>query len=230
MRQETQRDLKRLAGARSIELDVWAIDEDGREYDLEVQTGSEARPMRVRYHGSAMDVEALDAGQRFEALSQRWVVFVMEQDPFGMGRPTYHFVNYDQDAQIAMGDGAHIVYANGQFRGEDAVGKLLHDFCESDPDLMQDSLMAERVRYFKSDKTEVGRMASVIDELLEREREEGRAEGRKEGRKEGRREGREGNLIENVRTLVRRRGYEPEGALDLLCVPESEWPRYLAKL
>lgn len=36
-REETQKDLKRLLGARSICLDVHGVDSEYREYDLEVQ-------------------------------------------------------------------------------------------------------------------------------------------------------------------------------------------------
>ena len=34
---ETQRDMKRLAGARSICLDAYGTDSDGKKYDLEIQ-------------------------------------------------------------------------------------------------------------------------------------------------------------------------------------------------
>lgn len=79
--EETQRDLKRLVGARSVELDVWALDEDGRWHDIEVQSGSAPNSKRARYHSAAMDVEALDAGQGFDRLPDQWVIFVMEGGP-----------------------------------------------------------------------------------------------------------------------------------------------------
>ena len=48
---ETQRDMKRLAGARSICLDAYGTDSDGKKYDLEIQkAGDGADPHRASYH------------------------------------------------------------------------------------------------------------------------------------------------------------------------------------
>lgn len=66
---QTQKDMKRLAGARSICLDAYATDAVGKKYDLEIQRADKgAAPHRARYHSSVMDVENLDAGQTI----QRW--------------------------------------------------------------------------------------------------------------------------------------------------------------
>ena len=46
----TQADMKRLAGARSLTLDVYATDDSKKKYDIEVQReGKGARPRRARY-------------------------------------------------------------------------------------------------------------------------------------------------------------------------------------
>ena len=48
---ETQKDMKRLAGARSICLDAYGTDSVGKKYDLEVQRQDKgADPHRARYH------------------------------------------------------------------------------------------------------------------------------------------------------------------------------------
>ena len=50
---ETQKDMKRLAGARSICLDAYGTDLAGKKYDLEVQRQEKgADPHRARYHSS----------------------------------------------------------------------------------------------------------------------------------------------------------------------------------
>lgn len=50
---ETQADLKRVTGARSICLDAYATDSTGKKYDLEVQRSDNgADPHRARYHSS----------------------------------------------------------------------------------------------------------------------------------------------------------------------------------
>lgn len=58
---ETQADMKRVTGARSICLDAYATDSAGKKYDIEVQRADNgADPHRARYHSSVMDVENLD--------------------------------------------------------------------------------------------------------------------------------------------------------------------------
>lgn len=80
-REETQKDLKRLLGARSLCLDVHGVDSENREYDLEIQRADVgARPERARYHSAAMDIEALNAGQEFEELPETYTIFVTESD------------------------------------------------------------------------------------------------------------------------------------------------------
>ena len=60
---QTQKDMKRLAGARSLCLDAYGTDATGKKYDLEIQRADKgADPHRARYHSSVMDVENLSAG------------------------------------------------------------------------------------------------------------------------------------------------------------------------
>ena len=87
---KTQKDFKRLLGARSICLDYHGVDTEGNQYDLEVQKADPgARPERARYHSSVMDVEALDAGQMFEELPETFTIFVTEHDIYGFGDGIY---------------------------------------------------------------------------------------------------------------------------------------------
>ena len=58
IRSETQADLIRITGSRGLCLDVYATDDAGKKYDVEVQKeSSDMKPERARYHASAMDVE-----------------------------------------------------------------------------------------------------------------------------------------------------------------------------
>ena len=91
LREDTQQDLKRLAGSHSVALDVWGEDPWGNQYDLEVQCGSNLEPKRFRYYGSSMDIESLLAGKDYSALPMRWIVVVLEKDPEGAGRALRHY-------------------------------------------------------------------------------------------------------------------------------------------
>lgn len=176
---ETQRDMNRLLGSRSVVLDVWARDSKGTLYDLELDTRAErASPKRARYHSAAMDVETLDAGDSFEVLPEQYVIFVSENDPFGEGRGLYRYCRADTETGHPLGDETHLLYANGSYRGADALGNLMHDLCCSEPEEMNNALLRERTLYFKQNERGVNEMSSVIDEI----REEGAALGRAEER------------------------------------------------
>ena len=52
---ETQRDAKRLAGARSVSFDIYATDSENKKYDVEIQRADKgAGKHRARYHSSAI--------------------------------------------------------------------------------------------------------------------------------------------------------------------------------
>lgn len=49
--------MKRVTGARTICLDAYATDADGKKYDIEIQRADRgAGPHRARYHSSVMEM------------------------------------------------------------------------------------------------------------------------------------------------------------------------------
>ena len=110
LRCETQADMKRVTGARSICLDAYATDSEGKKYDLELQkvdTGAE--PHRARYHSSVLDVENLDAGQDYRELPDTYVIFITENDYYGAGHPVYVIRSMNITLNQPFEDGAHIL-------------------------------------------------------------------------------------------------------------------------
>lgn len=163
---ETQKDLKRLVGARSIMLDVYACDSLGTKYDMEIQRSDRgADKHRVRYHSSAIDVENLHSGQEFEELPETYTIFITENDIFAKDKPCYRIerVNMDGDGEL-FNDGEHILYVNGAYRGETEIGKLMHDFCCWNPDDMNFDLMRETARYYKETPEGVEIMCKAFEE------------------------------------------------------------------
>ena len=53
---------------------------------------------------------------------------------------------------------------------------------------------------------------------------------RKESKEEGRTEGHELTHLKDIRALMRRLKYTAQQAMDLLEIPTTDWPKYLAKL
>lgn len=104
----TQKDMKRLAGARSICLDAYGMDSLGQKYDLEIQRADRgANPHRARYHSSVMGIENLNAGQEFNELPNTYTIFITEKDFYGKDEPIYHIERINQETGEPFGDGEH---------------------------------------------------------------------------------------------------------------------------
>lgn len=211
-REETQKDLKRLLGARSLCLDVHGVDSEDREYDIEVQRADRgARPERARYHSAAMDIEALDAGQEFEALPETYTIFVTENDFFGTGAGLYPIERMNMVTNAPFNDREHILYVNGQYNADDELGWLMHDFLCSDPDDMHYELLAVRSRYFKEDPKGVSEMCKAMEDM------------RNEALERGRTEGHLNTLIESVRSLKAKLGLSDQQVKDALNITNEDW-------
>lgn len=70
-------------------------------------------------------------------------------------------------------DGTYILYVNGEYRGDDEIGKLMHDFNCTDADDMNYGLMAERTRYLKEDPEGVRMMCKAMEDMRDSARAEG---------------------------------------------------------
>lgn len=168
-KEETQYDLKRLLGSRSICLDVFGTDSKGIKFDLEIQRADRgATPQRARYHSSAIDVEFLKAKEKFEELPVSYVIFITENDVRGENKLIYNFEWTDTANGTPLNDGAHIIFVNGAYNNaEDTsdLAKLVHDFrCKRAED-MKIKELADKTRYFKETPEGVSIMCKAIEEM-----------------------------------------------------------------
>jgi len=140
---------------RSIRLDAHARDIKGREYDLEFQRSIKgSHPRRLRFYAGMMDVRMLKEKQEFEELKDSYVVFVCGHDRFKKNLPVYHIDKIVRETGEVFDDGSHMVYFNGEYKGDDDLGRLAHDFnCKHSKDMFYKPL-ADAVKHFK--ETEEG--------------------------------------------------------------------------
>ena len=113
-----------------------------------------------------MDANLLRKGEKFDELPETYVVFITEHDVIGKGRPLYHIGRYIFDTNESFNDGSHILYVNGEYRGDSDLGKLMHDFNCTRADDMNFELMAERTRYFKENPEGVSRMCKIMEDMI----------------------------------------------------------------
>ncbi len=141
-----------IVGGRNIRLDILAKDNTGKYYNVEVQKKPEGAHMRrARFNSSMMDSRMLKAGQEFSELQDSYMMFITQTDIFGHGIPVYTINRHFEETDDLFDDGSHIIYVNGNYKGEDEVGKLLHDFgCKESKDMYYPEL-AKGVRHFKEE-------------------------------------------------------------------------------
>lgn len=158
---------------RSARLDILAVDEQNKAYNIEIQRndrGAEVR--RARYNSGLMDANITEPGDRYDQLYETYVIFITENDILKAGLPIYHIERTIQETGMPFGDGAHIIYVNSQIKDDTKLGRLMQDFTCTNPDDMNYLVLAQRVRYFKEDTKGVATMCRAFEEV----REEGKRE------------------------------------------------------
>lgn len=183
---ETQTDMKRITGARTICLDAYATDAAGKKYDIEIQRAERgADPHRARYHSSVMDVKNLDQGEAFSNLPDTYTIFITERDFFREHQPLYQIQRMNLTTGKPFEDGAYILYVNGEYRDTTALGQLMHDFNCSNPQDMQIDLLSQTSRYWKESPEGVSEMCKAMETMRNKSLQEGIKLGIEQGIEQG---------------------------------------------
>ena len=155
--------LQNLYG-HSTQLDILAEDENGAQFNLEIQRSDEgASVQRARFYCGALDMHFLDRGKKYEALPDAYVIFITESDVFKEGRPIYNVERSINESGKAFGDGSHIGYVNAACQDDTPLGRLMQDFNCNDPAKMHYKELADRVNYFKTSKEGEIDMTDIIE-------------------------------------------------------------------
>ena len=133
-----------------------------------------------------LNVNNLKVSGNYKDLKDCYVVFICTFDPFRKGRHIYSFENYcTEDKQIALGDGAHIVYlnTNGKLNDVNPELKRFLDFVDKNKVSEGDSFIEKLDQRIKEAKenTEWRREFMTLLTIEDEKFAEGRAEGRNEG-------------------------------------------------
>ena len=152
-----QHDIKNLQG-RSVRLDILAVDEADRVYNIEVQRSDKgAGVKRARYNSSLIDANVTEPGDEYEKLNETYVIFITEHDVLDGSCPIYHIDRMVRETGALFGDESHILYVNTQIKDDTALGQLMHDFsCTS----------AEEMHYQILEDTEgVATMCKAMEDM-----------------------------------------------------------------
>ena len=162
---QVQKTLKNLMG-HSIRLDVYAIDDNNRHHNIEIQASHyDGTLQRARYYSSLIDAQILDAGEDYENLPETYVIFITKKDYFGKGLPIYHIGKHIVETGEYLDDGSHILFVNASYDSNDRIGELMHDFRCSDPDELKSPVIAERFTYLKKDEKGRESMCKMMEDM-----------------------------------------------------------------
>ena len=152
-------------GARSLILDAYATDSEGKRYNIEAEKSeNRAEPHRARYHLSALDVENSKTCTDFDQLPTTYIIFITEDDIFDANKPIYHVDRIIREIDEEFRDGEHIIYLNASYKNKNwELGKLLHDFMCSDPKDMVLPEISECAYEWKNTKKGVDSMCAEVE-------------------------------------------------------------------
>jgi hypothetical protein len=158
---------------------VFGMDEEGTCYNLEVQNKELSVLLkRSRYHSSLIDSNISYPGQKFENLKEIYIIFIVRKDYFRKMKDMYQIERMNVDDAVIVDDKEHIIIVNGEYDGDDEIGRLMHDFQCENPDDMYYEILRNRVRYFKEDERGRQEMCAIWEEI----RNDGVIEGKIKGK------------------------------------------------
>lgn len=168
----TQEKIKSIGG-RAVVLDVKATDSHDTLYDIEIQRSSRgASPKRARYYSSILDSILLNKTEDTDTLPEMYVIFITENDILGRDFPVYHVDRIITEVNKPFCDGSHILFVNGEFRGNNAIGDLMHDFNCANPDDMKNEVLAKKTRFFKESGGIKKMHGPIMESIIAEEKEE----------------------------------------------------------
>ncbi len=189
-----------------IRMDVYARDEQGTIFNVEMQMASQDAELiarRSRYYQSQLDMTLLKPGESYRKLPDSYVIFICASfDPFGEGLYRYTFLEQCQENSSLLLDGTAKIFLSCKGTNDAEVPGELVDFLRyveqsaslrdgSDDLLAQDELLVgveSRIKAIKKNRG-MGERYMLFEEMLAEERFEGHEEGFSEGHAAGLSEG-----------------------------------------
>ena len=177
---------------KAVRLDIFAKDDEGRGYDIEMQSSNDPNdplPLRARYYVSMLDQEAINKGEHYRELKQTYVIFICNFALFGGKRRMYTFnFRCNEDTSIKLNDNSTIVFLCSKGKSNSGVDKDIVsflDYISDDSQIKSDFVkeIDERVSQLNQNPDEQGGINMyewAFQERSDRARAEGRAEGQVE--------------------------------------------------
>ena len=185
---ETEKTIRFPLSAHGVRLDAF-IKSQNIWAEIEMQTYSYSHiAKRSRYYHANMDLEALSQGKPYRELPRSYVIFICTYDYMKADRPVYIFENFDRQNCLQFGDEAYSIVLNTACSPEKVPKplKALFEYINDPTKGSGDELVEDidrQVSRFNTD--EWRRRHMTLQELMDRNYEQGLEQGRAEGEAAG---------------------------------------------
>ena len=104
-------------GKRAIRLDAWALAEDKRQFNMEMEnySGKDNLPKRARFYQGLLDTPILKSGKKtkYRELPSTVIIFITQEDIFGRDLAKYTFSEQCEEiADLKLDDGTTKIFLN----------------------------------------------------------------------------------------------------------------------
>ena len=104
-------------GKRAIRLDAWALSEDERQFNIEMENHSESDsvPKRARFYQGLIDSPILKSGKKtkYKQLPSTVIIFITQEDIFKKDKAMYTFVEKCKEIEdLELEDGTTKIFLN----------------------------------------------------------------------------------------------------------------------
>lgn len=149
------------SGKRAIRLDAWAVSEDERQFNMEMENHSEkdSIPKRARFYQGLMDTPILKAGSKtkYKQLPATVIIFITKEDIFKKDLAKYTFKEKCEEVDnLYLDDGTTKIFLNMSSKnGSQELISLLQYMKETDIENPEILVKDERILELDAIVTEV---------------------------------------------------------------------------
>lgn len=206
--EDTRKDSRVLRGVR---FDVYAEDDKGRMYDIEMQiNNNHDLGKRLSYYQSNLVRQSLTEGQSFIEKVDTYVIFICDYDFGGSGLPRYTTKLVLNETGKEIDTGEHNVILNAKAKEFAGVSEKLKAFLEYVNSSLVTNDLTQRietsVENLKKSVERKGSYMTYEQEMLTRE-----YYARKEGREEGKKD-----LLEKAIKKLSKQGHDKEKIVEMI--------------
>lgn len=199
---ENQKTIGIAKDAKSVRLDIYANDEAGTVYNVEMQNADKHDlPRRSRYYQGMIDLNLIERGSSYTELPCSIIIFICTFDYYGKGKPIYRFENMCSknmcsDTALRYGDDTVKIILNTKGIAEGISEELRALLQYIDKGIVSDTYTETLEREVQAAKRNEKWRREYM--LLSMKYQEIREDSLKEGRKEGREEGLEQGIMNST--------------------------------